>query len=368
MTSTAASRPGVRPAIGSRATRMRPRTLALAFVALTIVGFAGFTGYAAAVGSESLLYPEKSEDCRTPSSAYGWTYEAVNYDLASDAGLRPIPPEKPAGPWGCEGRPVGEGDAVVTSDGIRLAGWYIPSASGTDATAPTVVLVPGMSSNKSDYLRYAVPLHEAYNVAIFDLRGTGQSGDAPMTFGVTEQRDVVAALDWLMAAKHPTWVATIGTSAGGSTALVAAVGDTRIRALVLDSMHARISTGVGRAIERDKHLPAFPAQAAAFLGAWIRTGIDLGSVDPVDTIGRIQDRPILLTHGSVDEYDRPEESLEVNLRAAEAAGVDVEALVCQGAGHDLVIDTCTTQWTEWVTRFLEDARVADEGRTGSTRG
>ncbi|HET8784234.1 MAG TPA: hypothetical protein VFM38_01260, partial [Candidatus Limnocylindrales bacterium] len=61
-----------------------------------------------------------------------------------------------------------------------------------------------------------------------------------------------------------------------------------------------------------------------------------------------------------------EESLQVNVRAALAAGVDIESHVCDGAGHDLVIDTCPTQWAGWVTTFLADARVADESPAGAS--
>lgn len=340
------------------------RTAAIALGIAALLGFGAYTGYVVVAGSEKLLHPVKLLDCRTPQTAYGWTYEAINYDGTTDKALRPISTVKDGRiVWGCDGTPAPAGGKVVTSDGMHLAGWYIPSAKAAP-TGPTIVLVHGRGANKSDYLRYAVPFHDAYNVVIFDLRGAGQSTDAPVTLGVNEQRDLKAELDWLMATKHPTWVAAVGTSMGAATVLATAVVDQRIRAVVLDSMHARMATGIARGIERDEHLIAFPTQAAAFFGAQLRTGVDLSSADPLDTIGKLLDRPVLLTHGSADAYDLPAESLQLNLDAATAAGVDVEVHICARAGHDEVIDTCPADWKAWVTSFLTDARAADEAAGG----
>jgi pimeloyl-ACP methyl ester carboxylesterase len=350
---------GVPSPSGSRPSRRsRIRIAIIVVVALAALAFGGFTGYAVIIGSDDLLHPGKVTDCRTPETAYGWPYEAINYDAATDAALHPVAPVAPSTAWTCEGTPAPAGTEVVTPDGMRLAGWYIPAAAG-HATDLTILLVHGRGSNKSEYLRYAVPLHEAYNVVLFDQRGAGQSSDAPNTLGVLEQQDVRAELDWLEAAKHPSWIAVVGTSMGASTVLAVAVDDQRIRALVLDSMHARIATGIARGIERDTSFPAFPSQPASFFGARLRTGVDLSSADPIDMIGRLRDRPVLLIHGSADAYDIPAESLVPNVSAAVAAGVEVDVRVCHGVGHDDVIDGCPAAWTAWVRTFLDGVRVEE---------
>lgn len=315
----------------------------------------GYTAYALVPGSDDLLHPPRSLDCRTPAVEYGWSYEAINYEARSDSALQPVPPSKANPGWTCEGTLARAGDAVVTNDGIRLAGWYVPAARGPGPTGPTVLLVPGRSSNKSDYLRFGRALHPDYNLVVFDLRGTGQSSDAPVTLGVLEQRDVERAIDWIVATKHSAWIAVVGTSMGAAAALGAAGKDQRIRALVLDSMHAHIAQTIANGIEIDRHLPAFPAQAASFFGAWLRTGVDLSSADPIATIGRVQDRPILLIQGSEDAYDPPAESMLPNLHAALQAGAIVDVRICPGAGHAEVVDKCPVQWAEWLTAFLGQA-------------
>ena len=55
-----------------------------------LVALIAYLGYAAWVGSDELVHPAPSRVCRLPS-AFGWTYEAINYDQASDAALAAEP-------------------------------------------------------------------------------------------------------------------------------------------------------------------------------------------------------------------------------------------------------------------------------------
>ena len=232
------------------------------------------------------------------------------------------------------------------------AGAAFAAAATVGPTGPTVILVHGRSSNKSEYMRYAVPLHDRFNVVLVDLRDAGQSQAADETLGVRESSDVEAFVDWLVRTKSPAWIGVVGTSQGAAAALGAAATDPRIRAVVLDSTHSRIAGTIGRGIEQDRHLPAFPAQALSFFGAWLRTRVDVSAADPVDVIPTIGSRPLLLVHGGLDTYDPPADSVRLNYQAAVRAGVPVEIHVCPSADHDAVIDACPTEWRDWVTTFL----------------
>ncbi len=92
-------------------------------------------------------------------------------------------------------------------------------------------------------------------------------------------------------------------------------------------------------------------------GASLRLGADIASVDPVRTITRVGDRPVLLIHGSADIVDRPGESAERNLHAAMEAGVTVGLQVCPGAKHGKVIDTCPEAWARWAVEFMNAAQA-----------
>ena len=55
---------------------------------VVLVAYLAYVGYA---GSEQAVEPPSpSHDCRTPAIAFGWTYEAINYDAGSDLRLREL--------------------------------------------------------------------------------------------------------------------------------------------------------------------------------------------------------------------------------------------------------------------------------------
>ena len=255
----------------------------------------------------------------------------------------------------CRSQGAVAGSEVVTTDGVPIAGWYIPSASGLGPTGPTVIVAHGWKSNKSEALKYAVPFHDAYNVVLVDLRNGGRSGAADTTWGLHEQLDVRAMIDWLERTKHPSWIAAMGNSMGGATVLAEAVNDPRVRALILDSMHASALVSIGNGAEVENGLPSLPTSWAVVIGVAIRLGADWTAVDPVQTIAQVGDRPVLLIHGTDDALDRPSESADRNFHAALDAGVPVELEYCPGATHGAVIDACPADWARWATSFLEGA-------------
>jgi pimeloyl-ACP methyl ester carboxylesterase len=327
--------------------RIAALVLGLATALVLAVGI-GYTAYVAVVGSEALIHPTGNPDCRTPLVRYGWTYEAINYDIADDAVLR----SSNSNMEKCSSQGATAGTEVVTSDGIRIAGWYIPAANGTAATGATVVLVHGFAANKSEVLKYAVPLHAMYNVVAMDLRGGGRSSKSDVTFGPREKLDLEAMIDWLERTKHPAHIAVMGNSMGGATAVLAAVNDQRIEALILDSTHARIEDILGRRLEVDEGQPSLPGTPAWLFGIWLRTGLNLMDSNPVNFIPALGHRPLLLIHGTADVHDLPSRSVDANYNAALAAGVPVELHMCEGATHGKVIDTCPVDWGRWSVEFL----------------
>jgi pimeloyl-ACP methyl ester carboxylesterase len=318
-----------------------------------VVGFFiyGFTGGA----DEYLAGTPKATSCETPASRYGWAYEAINYDIADDARLL----ADNADAAHCSSQGAAAGKQLVSSDGVPIAAWFIPAAIDHHGAAPTVVLVHGGKSNKSGMLDYAPPFHDAFDVVIPDLRNSGRSGDARSTGGVHEQDDVAALLNWLSTNKSSTAFVLVGNSNGAAASLAEAVTDLRVQGLILDSMHASVERQIGNVIQTERHLPAWPGAAALVAGVSNRLGEPLDAVDPVRQLGRLVGRPILFTHGSGDVLDRPEDSLEVNVAAANGAGISYEVRVCEGAGHGKVVTVCGSAWASWVQAFMAALRSAD---------
>jgi pimeloyl-ACP methyl ester carboxylesterase len=259
--------------------------------------------YAGATGGDYLVNAASTAGCQTPADQYGWSYEAINYDIADDSTLA----ERNDDLTACTDQGAKAGDEVVTDDGVRIAGWYIPAANGAGPTAPTIVLVHGFRTNKSGILHYAEGLHDEYNVVAFDLRNAGRSTGDRTTAGVLEQRDLRAVIDWLERTKHPDKIGLLGNSLGAATALAETVGDDRVDALVLDSMHTRLRYQIEARVQQEYHHPAYPATWAVLAGAWLKSGVDVSGADADDVIARYDRRPLLLIHGTADTQDEPRE-------------------------------------------------------------
>lgn len=336
-----------------RGMRSAWRRLSVGGVVVVLLAVVGFTGYVGVVGSSEVVNSTAaSTACETPGTQFGWDYEAINYDKADDLRLAAENPSM----LDCSSQGTTAGNEVVSSDGVPIAGWYVPAASGIGPAGPTVLIVHGGKANKSDVLKYAPPFHQAYNVVLLDLRNNGRSGDADATWGLREQWDLRAMIDWLVRAKSPAWIGIMGNSNGAATAVAEAGDDPRVRALVLDSMHAAVSAQWGSVLETENSLPAWPGSWAMITGVSLRIGADITTVDPVRTITRVGDRPVLLIHGSADLVDRPSESAERNLHAALEAGVRIGLEICPGAGHGKVVDTCPEEWARWAVSFMTAAQ------------
>jgi uncharacterized protein len=329
-----------RSRIGGRIAFVASAVLVVLVVYLAYVGFEGSRQLADA--------PTPSRACRTPASL-GWTYEAVNYDIGSDDALASEPD-----PMACAARGAAAGDAVTGPGDVGLAGWYIPAGSGLPPDGPTVVLVHGWGSSKSDLLDRAAMLHGSHNLLLLDLRNHGQSGEAPTTQGVREAGDLRAMLDWLETSKGPERVAVLGVSMGGATALAEAARDERVDALIVESTHAAAANAIQQRLENAGYPLAMPGSWAVLLGALMRTGVDVSGADPIQAIERLDGRPVLLLDAGQDDTLGPSDASDLQA-AGEEAGSSVELVVCDAAGHGGAPGTCPEAYAAAVLGFLERA-------------
>lgn len=330
---------------------MRRRSkIAIGVAAALAVGVVGYTVYAGWEGSRLLVQAPATADCRTPEVQYGWSYEAINYDIADDAVLAARNPDLEA----CTYQGVKAGEEITTEDGERIAGWYIPAANGAGPTAPTVVLAHGFDANKSGILQYGIGLHEDFNLVAFDMRNTGRSTGDITTAGVLEQRDLRAVLDWLDRTKHPRQIGVLGNSMGAVTGLAEAISDPRVQALALDSMHTRMRYQVEARLIQNGH-PPYPGTWAIFIGTQLRTGADIGSIDAEDELARIGRLPLLLIHGTADTQDLPSRTQSFYDEAV-AAGVPAELRWCKDSGHEakagMPAEVCRDDFAAWTRDFF----------------
>ena len=333
------------PVDAREARRARNVGWATTILSGVLVGLLVYLTYGAFVGSEQLVHPAQSRVCRLPS-ALGWAYEAINYDQAADATLAAEPDSDNCA---AEGQPAGT--ALMTEDGIRIAGWYVPAASPIGPTGPTVVIVHGHGTNKSTMLPVAEFLHPDYNLVLFDQRNHGQSFGTETTIGVTERLDLEAVVAWLRATHGPSWIAVYGNSMGGITAAAAVADGLPVQALVLDSTPGSVADATERRIAGDGYPLSLPASWAVMLATLFRTGVDITAADPMLSIDDLGAVPVLILQGSEDQEMQPDTAQRLADKAA-AAGVSAEVQICPGAGHSQIDEVCADDYRGWVLGFL----------------
>ena len=127
-------------------------------------------------------------------------------------------------------------------DGTQARGWLLKGPTG----APAVVLLHRYGADRSWLFNFGVKLHEATNFTILwpDLRGHGLNPPVKWSsFGKRESDDVLAAFDYLKALQGDKGLPLVGdrlgvygVELGAYAGMRAAMHDTRIRVLALDSV------------------------------------------------------------------------------------------------------------------------------------
>lgn len=207
-----------------------------------------------------------------------------------------------------------------TSDGLRLAGWYVPSRNGA-----AVLVAPGRSGTVP---HARLLIRHGYGVLLLDSRGRSESDGDPDAYGWTGLPDVDAGVDFLAGRTEVRSgrIGGLGLSVGGELLLGAAAADPRLGAVV--------SEGAGvRSLAEHLHTPGVGA-AQRWVTPWIVQTAALAVLsgagpppDLVDLVARMAPRRVLLIqaeHGAGGE--------ELNAVYARAAGPSATLWIA-GGGH-----------------------------------
>jgi len=195
-----------------------------------------------------------------------------------------------------------------SSDGLTLAGWFLPSPSGRDKT---LLICHGWGDNKGEFLEQTVFLNrvEGFNLLYFDFRGCGESEGDQVTMGKMELLDFAAALDYLKTYRPrcAECLGVFGFSMGAAVAAMSLADRPEIKAAVLESPFADFHQVGRRWAWARFRVPYFPMIMLVMRLAKFRSGHDdLDAYSPAAFLPAAR-TPLLMIAGERDVLTPPKD-------------------------------------------------------------
>jgi fermentation-respiration switch protein FrsA (DUF1100 family) len=224
------------------------------------------------------------------------------------AGLLVYTYARPRGQWGTDEPPEGLAEEVSfpsAADSIRLSGWFFRAAGARPQTPrPVIILCHGIWTGRRECLPLALRFQAAgYHVLTFDFRAHGSSGGRFTSVGHHETNDVLGAIEFLKERPEvdSARIGVVGFSMGAAAAIQAAARTADVAALVADSAYATFLDAARYSFRLVTRVPQFAFAPMAMRWAKWLVNVDASQLRPVDVIGRIAPRPVLIAHGGLDE-------------------------------------------------------------------
>jgi hypothetical protein len=237
-----------------------------------------------------------------------------------------------------------------STDGLRLAGWYVPSRNGA-----AVVIVHGGGGNRAGAALHARFLaRRGYGVLLYDERGRGESQGAPDALGWTWDHDVAGALHWLKQRPDvdPHRIGGLGLSTGAEAIVQAAAERGDLHAVVADGLEGRNLAETARATG-----PVDMVYWAALYGA---NRVLTASAPPPDLgglVGRLRAPALLIATG------RGAEARFGRIYAERSHG-RAQLWEVPDAGHARALRTQPQAYQSRVGAFFDRALASPAGVTG----
>ncbi|ORC89960.1 Alpha/beta hydrolase fold protein, partial [Trypanosoma theileri] len=251
--------------------------------------------------------------------------------------------------------------SFTSTDHYTLRGWYVPPPA-EKARKMGIVLLHGGGRDRRAWLRHLPMLHKAgYGCLLFDFREHGLS-DGNMrgfTYGMKERFDVVAACEFMRSTYKYERICAMGTSVGGSSAIMAAAIDKTIDVVIAENAVLTCAT------LQDQKLVDFVggyfsrrSYSRFFLNLFRRTSsfwlnLRIGNkpskhCQALHCIAKVAPRPVLLMHGMADDLVPCRHSLQLY----EAAGEPKELYISENGFHCGLYDTNPEEFKRRVLDFL----------------
>lgn len=236
---------------------------------------------------------------------------------------------------------------LETTDGITLAGWYIPPQNGA-----VIITLHGGGGNRLEVIPHArMLIQHGYGVLMMDMRAHGNSAGEVYADGWNASLDAAAMLAYLQAQPDVEHIAALGLSAGAISLLHAAAAHEAIEAVVAD--------GTGVAAIEDLLNPLIPHPAIAWLlvpDYWMSyrfTALFTG-LEPAPAlrhqVTRIAPRPLLFIAAADSMWES-----ELAGQYVRAAGDSARSWIIPDTPHIAGIHTMPDEYARRVRAFFDAA-------------
>lgn len=194
--------------------------------------------------------------------------------------------------------------SIMSRDGIKLSGYYLPAAKPTDKL---VILTHGYLGHAKQMGLFGQYYHDELNYNIFmpNARGHGKSEGDYYGFGWPDRLDLI---DWtnklVQKLGSQTEVAYHGLSMGAATVLMASGEEslpTQVKAIIADSPYQSVYQLFTYQMNRMFHLPAFPLLDSTSALTKVRAGYSFKEASALNQV-RKADIPIFYIHGMSDTF------------------------------------------------------------------
>ncbi len=183
---------------------------------------------------------------------------------------------------------------------LILKGWFLTG----NISDTVIIMVHGNGANRDDPTIGTLDIASAlvnygYNVLMFDLRGSGESGGDMVSGGYYEKEDVIGAVKYIKEQGFEK-IGVLGFSLGAVSSLMAAAETEDIDAVVADSSFADLNDIMGPEFSKRTRAPRILLKPMLFM-IKIMFGVDFSAIRPIDSVPKITPRPIFFIHGEDDD-------------------------------------------------------------------
>ena len=235
---------------------------------------------------------------------------------------------------------------IISPDGVRLSGWFIPSKRKPRGT---VIYLHGVGDCKTAGVPLATVLHKAgFHVLLYDSRQHGESEGYYCTYGYYEKHDVTTAIDFLKKKRIRTGaIGIFGTSMGAAVAIQAAAVDTRIKAVAAEASFTDLRTISVDYQRRIVKLPWHFLRNVAMSRSQKIARFKARDVSPLNDVQRLS-IPILFIHGVDDRLINYEYSKTLYHHAHEPK----DLFLVPGASHTDIWEIAGSTYEKKIVSFF----------------